>query len=91
MGTTGRLFFDKEYDRYFIDDEIGIHCGDVIQLLIIEDGEPKWEQTRIEKGKNWYAVGFPKLNLTGLWARTFDDDDIYEYTIDEETGAQYEC
>lgn len=95
MGTVGRMFFDKEYDRYFVDDEIGLHCGDVIKILVVDDdGKPKWEQTRIEKGKDWYAVGFNNLNLNGLWAYVFDDDgeDVeYEYTIDPETGPQYEC
>lgn len=95
MGAIGRLFFSKEHDRYFVDDEIGLHCGDVIQILVVDDdGNPKWEQTRIEKSKDWYAVGFNNLNLNGLWAYVFDDDGEgveYEYTIDPETGPQYEC
>lgn len=95
MGAIGRMFFDEEYDRYFVD-EIGLHCGDVIQILVVDDdGEPKWETTSIEKGlSGWYAVGFSKFKLDGLWAYLFDDDGedvVYEYTIDPETGPQYEC
>lgn len=76
MRETGRLTFDGDYDRYFINDEIGIHCGSAIEILVVgENGEPKWEATYIEKGASgWYAVGFSNISLDGLWARTFNDD-----------------
>lgn len=55
-----------EHDGY------GLHCGDEIEVLVIDgiDGEAKWIRSRIEYGEGeWYVVGLIGYQANGLFAR----------------------
>lgn len=76
MSEAGRLIYDGDEDRYYIDDQWGLHCGDVIEVVILDgEGNPKWEAGRVEKeSSGWYIVGLRTIELDGLWARFPDNE-----------------
>ena len=66
----GTLIYDYATDRYDIRFGLesyygGLHCGECLEVNI----NGKWEQTRIEKGDDWYLVGVITDFIIGLEVR----------------------
>ena len=57
--TSGRLEFNGD----------GLHCGECLEVLVIQDGEPVWIQTRLEYGSDWFLIGLQGIQPNGLFAR----------------------
>lgn len=69
---NGVLIYDNETERYDVrlgleDYYGGLHCGESFEVKI----RGKWQPTRIEKGNDWYLVGF-KTALPGLQVRMYN-------------------
>ena len=56
---TNRLEFDGD----------GLHCGMCLEVLVVRNGKPCWEETRLEYGQDWFLVGLPGIQVNGLFAR----------------------
>lgn len=66
-----QLRYNEETDR-LEHDGYGLHCGDEIEVLIVDgiDGEAKWIRSRIEYGEGeWYVVGLIGYQANGLFAK----------------------
>lgn len=46
-----------------------LHCGQVLQVLLVESVRPQWRTVRLEMGADWYLVGYQDITPAGLWAR----------------------
>lgn len=66
----GTLIYDEQDGRYNIRFDIadyhgGLHCGECFEVFT----GGSWRQTRIEKARNWFLVGIPADDLSGLRVR----------------------
>lgn len=46
-----------------------LHCGQVLQVLLVESVRPQWRTVRLEIAGDWYLYGYKHIDPVGLWAR----------------------
>lgn len=70
----GKLYYSDEMYRYsfvYLDEDgterdyEGLHCGECMEVYL----NGIWVPTRIEMGDDWYLVGLPGIELSGMEIR----------------------
>jgi hypothetical protein len=74
MGKIQQIRYNEETDRIEFDG-YGIHCGDCLEVILIDDtGAPYWQAVSFEAHgtgglNNFYMPGHKGINPIGLYAR----------------------
>ena len=70
MENVTQLIYNADTGRIECDG-YGLHCGNGLSVLIVDnEGQPKWVDTRIEcDNGRWYLVGWKDYEVAGLFAK----------------------